>query len=161
MNNAAINLYLWHRRYTEALIVQYLVAIEHAQEQEDERFAATAKRKQRAVLKLPALAARRAVKQLRNARALVVEVLGSFDLKTAIPAEVRNAVRLALRDWQVEFTAEIDAFISDGFEQGRNWILDLLSTPRLRPGVSGLILFIQLAALMATRPTLSAQSAHA
>ena len=139
MTQAELNLYTWPRRYTEALIVQYLVAIEHAQEQEDERFAATAKRKQRAVLKLPALASRRAVKQLRNARALVVEVLGSFDLKTAIPAEVRNAVRLALRDWQVEFTAEIDAFISAGFEQGRNLILDPISKTRLRPGVSGFI----------------------
>ena len=144
MNKTTLNLYMWHRRYTEALIVQYLVAIEHAQEQEDKRFAATAKRKQKAVVKLPSLAARRAVKQLRNARALAVESLSSFDLKVATSAEVRNAVGVSLRDWVVEFTAEIDAFIEAGFEQGRNLILDPISKTRLRPGVSGLIQFSEL-----------------
>lgn len=160
MTNFDLNLYTWHRRYTEALIAQYFVALERAQEDEDARFAATAKRKQRAALKLPVLAARRAVRQLRNARALAVESLSSFDLKVATSAEVRNAVGFALNDWKLEFTAEIDAFIEAGFEQGRNLILDPLSKTRLRPGVSGLISFSELDDLKAIGRTFSQKLAN-
>ena len=160
MTNADLNLYRWHRRYTEALIAQYFVAMERAQEQEDERFAATAKRKRKAVLKLPELAARRAIRQLRNARALAVESLGSFDLKVATSAEVRGAIDVALNEWRVEFAAEVDAFIGAGFEQGRNLIMDPINKARLRTGVSSLIQFSELDDLKAIGRTFSAKLAN-